>query len=284
LIVKLEINSIILSNTFQYFKYSFIVLFLGSVVVTAQEDDWDSFLAEKEKGIMAITTNFRYVQSKPTYKNLLIVGSNTKKCFKNGAPKVDGLEEIYTFSDAAASVIDQSTKNRLVGILTYQCSGFDVYYVKDTTNLRKDINKLFQDKSPKHNNYLYIQRDKRWKYFSEVLYPKDISDSFFANQEYLNQLFYKGLDFSKKRKVTHWASFKKEKRRQKFLKKIKVLNFKVDSLKFNKDKNQLFEVQFSREDNFNPDYINEVTKILGLLSTSCNGYYDGWEIENTKEE
>jgi len=72
-----------------------------------------------------------------------------------------------------------------VGILTYQCSGFDVYYVKDTTNLRTNINKLFQDKFQTHKNYLYIQRDKRWKYFADILYPNDISDNFFSNQEYL---------------------------------------------------------------------------------------------------
>jgi len=110
LIIILEINSTTSPNTFQYFKYSFIILFLGGFSVIAQEDDWDSFLTEKEKGIMAITTNFRYVQSKPTYKNLLIVGSNTRKCHNNGAPKTDGLEEIYTFSDSVAQVIDKLTK------------------------------------------------------------------------------------------------------------------------------------------------------------------------------
>jgi len=279
LIIILEINSTILSNSIQFFKYLVAFFFLGSSIVTAQEDDWDSFLAEKEKGIMAITTNYRYVQSKPSYKNLLIVGSNTRKCHKNGAPKSDGLEEIYTFSDSVAQVVNQLTKNRLVGIITYQCSGFDVYYVKDTTNLRASMNKLFHNKFQKHNNYLYIQRDKKWKYFSDILYPKDISDNFFSNQEYLNQLFYKGLDFSKKIKITHWASFKKEKRRLKFIEKIKVLNFKVDSLKLKKETKQPFEVQFSREDNLNLDFINELTRVLGMLSTSYYGYYDGWEIE-----
>lgn len=279
MIIVLDVNSIILTKIFHYFKYSFIVFFLGSFVVTAQEDDWDTYLAEKEKGIMTITVNYKYVFAKPNYRNLLIVGSNTKKCFQNGAPKAEALEEIYTFSDSVAQVVDKLTKNRLVGILTYQCSGFDVYFVKDTTNLRKSINTLYQKNFKNSNNYIVIQRDKRWKYYSDVLYPKDISESFFANQEYLNQLFYEGVDFSKKRKVTHWASFKKEKRRQKFIEKIKVLNFKVDLLKFNKDNDQPFEVQISREDNFNPDYINKLTNILGLLAIRYSGYYDGWEIE-----
>ncbi len=280
----LEINSIILVNSIQYFKYIFIVLFLGSFVVTAQEDDWYSYLTEKEKGMMSITTNYKYVLEKPNYRNLLIVGSNTKKCFKNGAPKAEGLEEIYSFSDSVAHVIDKLTKNKLVGILTYQCSGFDIYYVKDTLNLRKSINTLYQNNFKNSKNYIVLQRDKSWKYFNEVFFSNYLS-SFTndANQEYLNQLFYEGVDFSKKKEIKHWASFKKGKRRQKFIEKIKILNFKVDSLKLKQDTKQLFEVQFSREDNIKPDFINEMTRILGLLATRYSGYYDGWEIENIKE-
>ncbi len=265
------------------FKYFFVFFFLASLVVTAQEDDWDTYLTEKEKQIMSITLNFKYVLAKPNYKNLLIVGSPTRKCYQNGAPKSEGLEEIYTFSDSIASIVNRLTKNRLVGILTYKCTGFDVYYVKDTMNLRNSINSLFQTHFKNKKNYLVIDRDKRWKYFTEVLYPKDISDNFFANQEYLNQLFYKGIDFSKKRKITHWASFKKEKKRQQLIEKIKVLSFKVDSLKLKKEIKQPFEVQFSREDDIKPDFINEATRLLGLLSERYSGFYDGWEIENTKE-
>jgi len=69
----------------------------------------------------------------------------------------------------------------------------------------------------------------------------------------------------------------------KFIEKIQVLNFQVDSLKLKKETKQSFEVQFSREDNIKPDFINELTNILGLLSIRYSGYYDGWELENAKE-
>jgi len=272
-----------LSNTFYSFKFSLLVFFIGIFIANAQEDDWDSYLAEAEKGLMSVHVNFKYVFAKPNYKNLVLVGTKTKKCFKNGAPNTEGLDEIYAFSDSVAVLLNQITKNKLAGILTYQCAGFDVYYVKDTIDIRNKINGLIQRSFSNTRNYLVIRRDKRWDYYEEVLYPKDISDNFFANQEYLNQLFYEGKDLSKKIKVTHWSSFKKDKRRQKFIDKVKVLNFKIDSLKFNKDNNYPFEAKIYRENNLNPTHINEITKVLDSLSRSYGGYYDGWSADFKSE-
>ncbi len=256
---------------------------MGIFITHAQEDDWDSYLAEAEKGLMAINVNFKYVLARPSYKNLVLVGTKTKKCFKNGAPNAEGLDEIYAFSDSIARLLNQMTKNKLAGILTYQCAGFDVYYVKDTIDIRNKINGLIQQSFSNTRNYLVIRGDKRWNYYEEVLYPKDISDNFFANQEYLSQLFYEGKDLSKTIKVTHWSSFKKDKRRQKFIDKVKAINFNVDSLKFKKGNKYPFEVKIYRENNLNPTYINEVTKVLDILSRSYGGYYDGWSAEFEEE-
>ena len=115
-----------------------IILILLSLTMNAQ-DNWETYLINKEKGLMSVSVNMDLNVDKPNYKNLLIVGTTTRKCLKNGYPNVDGLEDLYTFSDSVANTIDKITKSRLAGIITYQCAGLDVFYVKDTLNLRKNI-------------------------------------------------------------------------------------------------------------------------------------------------
>ena len=244
------------------------------------QDDWGNYVIEKEKGIMAITVNYKYMLAKPNYKNLVLVGKRTNKCFNNGVPNEEGLEEIYDFSDAAANEISKlSEKNRLVGILTYQCTGFDVYYVKDTVNLRNKLDSLYQKDFTNAKKYLVINRDKRWNYYKEVLYPKNTSEDFFMSQDLLNQLFFEGVDLTKKRKLNHYLYFKKDRNRENFLDKIKTIDFKVDSLNIKKDKEFPYELQMYREDELYPTFMAELTKVLNSLALSNNGYYDGWGIE-----
>lgn len=257
----------------------YIVLFLSFFVSNAQ-DDWGNYVIEKEKGIMAVTANYKYALGKPNYRNLVLVGKTTSKCFQNGAPNTKGLEEIYDFSDAVANVITKtSKKNRLVGILTYQCTGFDVYYVKDTLNIRNKIDSLFQKDFSDKKTYLVINRDRRWTYYKDVLYPKDESEDFFMGQDLLSQLFFEGIDLTEKRKVNHYLYFKKEKNRENFLERIKEINFKVDTLQVKKDNDFPFEVQMSREHELHPTFMAELAKVLRVFAMANNGYYDGWGIE-----
>lgn len=258
----------------------FQILLLFCFTFSYAQDDWGNYVIEKEKGIMAVTVNYRYMMGKPNYKNLVLVGKRTNKCFKNGVPNSDGLEEIYGFSDAVAEIITKSTKkNRLVGILTYQCTGFDVYYVKDTINLRNKMDSLYQKDFPNSKKYLVIKRDKKWEYYKDVLYPKDVSEAFFMGQDLLNQLFFEGMDLTKKRKISHYLYFKKEKNRKNFLEKIKTVDFKVDSLNFKKDQDFPYELQMSREDQLYPTFIGELTKVLNSFALTNKGYYDGWAIK-----
>lgn len=261
------------------------VLLLLTCFFSNAQNDWGNYVIEKEKGIMAVTVNYKYMSAKPNYKNLVLVGKRTSKCFKNGTPNAEGLEEIYDFSDAVAYEMNKlSKKNRLVGILTYQCTGFDVYYVKDTLNVRNKIDSLYKNDFSNSKNYLVISRDKRWNYYKEALYPKDVSEDFFMSQDLLNQLFFEGIDLTQKRKVNHYLYFKKEKNRKNFLEKIKTIDFKVDSLNFKKDKDYPFELQMSREDQLKPTFIAELSKVLRIYALSNKGYYDGWGIEPENTE
>jgi len=55
---------------------------------------------------MSISIDLDFNDYKPNYKNLLIVGTNYKKCLKNGFPDKGGLEELFSFSDSVAINLD----------------------------------------------------------------------------------------------------------------------------------------------------------------------------------
>lgn len=262
------------------------ILFLSAVVTHSQnyKEDWVTYVVEKEKGPMTVSSNLWYsYNGKPNYKNLLVVGTSTKNCFKNGYPNYLGLAKFYSFSDSIATKIDKVTKSRLLGVLTYQCSGFDVYYVKDTVGLRKEIQHFLDYNDALSKNYITIKRDKKWTYYKSLV-PKDLSDSFFTNHEFLNKLVTEGDDLKTPRKISHWINFKTEKRRQQFINKIQPLDFKVDTLSLEKNTTHKYQVKISRKDVATPEAIRQLTQNLIKFSIIYYGVYDGWGTEPLKEE
>jgi len=268
--------------------YTYLVLTLGfflliTTTVEAQED-WVEYVSMKDKGVMSIAIDLSVDMAKPNYKNLLIVGTRFTSCLKNGFPKEEGLDKLYAYSDSTSAVINKSTRNRLVGIITYQCMGFDVYYVKDTLDIRTNLNKLIQENFSAHEAYIDIKNDKSWNYYYDFLYPKNMSIEYLFNQDYLSDLVLQGDDLKGLRKVNHWLYFKNVKLRNTAGERLKILNFSLDSIAYKKESKLPYELKISRYDSINPDSIDQLTTLLRILCASYNAQYDGWGIEEKSLE
>lgn len=257
-------------------KKIFLIFLMFNVSVIYSQSDWVNYLVEREKGLMSVHVDLGLNYIKPNYKNLLIVGSRYDDCMSNGFPTEQGLNKLYVFSDSLSQVVKRLTKNRLVGILTYQCYGFDVFYVKDTTGLRNEISRLIIDNFEDTKSYITMKYDRKWIYYYENIFPLNAPNDFFTDHEYLTEMVAKGDDLEEARLVTHWLKFRKEKKMIKFVNEAKVLKFKIDSLYAGKDKIYPFEVELSRKDNISPKSINSLTNTLKALSRNQGGVYDGW--------
>lgn len=271
--------------TFLPVKSILIFVFICSNILLsfAQKESWEDYIINKTKGPMAITVNMNYSKS-PNYKNLLIVGTYTSKCFKNGYPNETGLEKLYAFSDSIANVIGKVTKSRLAGIITYQCTGFDIFYVKDTIGLREKLSTFMSTNYNTSKNYLEIKTDKKLSYLTNFLLPNDFSNDFFVNHDLLTDLVYNGDDLTKPRKMDHWLYFREEKRRQMFIDLIEVLNFKIDSTKYEKGAHYPFALKISRVDSLSPEFITELTSLLKKFSNNLHGIYAGWSVELIRKD
>ena len=257
-------------------KKIFLIFLLFNVSVIYSQSDWVNYLVEREKGLMSVHVDLGLNYIKPNYKNLLIVGNKFDGCMSNGFPTDQGLNQLYVFSDSLSKVVNRTTKNKLAGILTYQCYGFDVFYVKDTTGLRNEINRMTTDNFEDTKLYIMMKYDRKWVYYYENIFPLNAPNDFFTDHEYLTEMVAQGDDLTEERMVTHWAKFRKEKKMIKFVNEAKLLKFNIDSLYAGKDKVYPFEVELSRKDNVNPKSLKSLTNFFKVLSSTQGGVYDGW--------
>lgn len=259
------------------FLSSLIFLFFMPKVMA--QDDWIEYVSIKDKGVMSTSLDLSLDIGKPNYKNLLIVGGKFKKCLKNGFPSEESLSDLYAFSDSTAVTIDKITANRLVGYITYQCMAFDIFYVKDTIDLRRELNKLFDTNFADTKNFVDIKRDSKWAYYSNFMYPRNFSSEFLIDQDFLHDLVLQGDDLKGLRKVNHWIYVKNLEKRKVLEKKLERLNFSLDSIAYKKDFDLPYQLTISRQDSVDPISVFELTTLLRKISDSVNGYYDGWSTE-----
>ncbi|RUA12896.1 MAG: hypothetical protein DSY82_00045 [Flavobacteriia bacterium] len=246
--------------------------------------DWISYVKKEKKGIMAVSVDLELDLNKPKLHNVLIVGTRVKGCYKNGFPNEEGIKYSDVFSDSVAFRLNKITKNRKVGMISYQCLIFDVFYVKDTLGIRKEMDTLLSKNYPHYPKYVVISKDKKWDYYYQKLFPPVYTEDFIYDQEILYKLVSAGDDLSTERNVKHWTYFKNEKRRNSFVSKIKKLDFKVDSLNIKKDLAYPYEVQIYRKEKIYPRSIESVTALLNFMVKADNGLYDGWGAEMIVKE
>lgn len=216
---------------------------------------------------------------RPSYRNLLIVGKKFKHCMPNGFPNEMGLNELMTFSDSTAVTVDAVTQNKLAGIVTYQCMGFDVFYVKDTIDLRANLEKVIQAHFDPAKIFISIKKDRSWDYYYRFLFPPNLNMDALVDYRYLNDLVLQGDDLKGMRKVNHWLYFKNLKSRNSAEAKLEKLNFTLESIAYDDSLKFPYELKISRQDSITPKSINEITSLLKALCYSLNASYDGWGTE-----
>lgn len=261
-----------------FLVFSAVCFFSAAHSLVAQEQ-WIDFVVEKDSNMMSVSIDLRYYIQKPSYKNLVIIGTGFKPCMGNGFPSPESLDSLYSFSDSTAAVINQKTKNELIGILTYKCLAFDVYYAKDTLGIREGIEKMVHENFIGNTPYLTIKRDQNWDYYFNYLLPAMITEDFLLDQKYLYDLVLQGDDLQGLRKVRHWIYFNKLKQRQKMAERLESIKFSIDSINYDRNRNWPYELQVSRMDSITPDNISDLTSLMKILSETYQGQYDGWGTE-----
>ena len=261
-------------------------LLLISLLSFAQDDQWDVYLAQYEKGPGSTLINMalKGVAPMKEYPFLLKTGVKAINCPPDGLI-ADGeeLKVLYAISDKMKSIIDFTVKNKEAGTFSYQCSRTDYYYVNDTDNIRKLLVSAYKKYFPKYEYTIEIKEDRNWDAYLQFLYPNEETKEFMANSKVILSLTNAGDSLTKPRQVDHWLYFKNEADRNSFISYATHEKFKIESKGLAKTSALPYKLQISRIDKVDLPSITAITQILRKKAKELNGDYDGWETFVIKE-
>ncbi|CAN5677916.1 DUF695 domain-containing protein [soil metagenome] len=256
-----------------------LVFFLCGYISFSQDDNWDVYMAQYEKGVGSTVINMSLKVKAPMKKFpfLLSTGVKLNKCSTDGLPVKEEFENLYKISDRIKFIIDSISKNYACGTFSYQCERKDYYYITDTIGIRKIIEFAYQVEFPDYKYLINIKNDANWEAYLTFLYPNEETFEYMTNDKVIRNLTKEGDDLSQPRQVDHWAYFKTEEERDQFSSFALKEKFKIEN-KTTVDNSILkYGLQFSRIDNVQINNISKITINLRQEAKRLNGQYDGWE-------
>jgi len=261
-------------------KITFLFAFLIQTFVSfSQEDTWDVYLAQYEKGVGSTLLNMSLRQKAPMpqYPYLLKTWVTILNCSSDGLPTKEELDKLYKISDRVKAVIDSNLRNIPTGTFSYQCERIDYYYINDTTEIRKYLATTYQNEFPDYKYSITFKLDKNWEAYLMFLYPNAETYEYMSNEKVIMNLTKSGDNLSKSRQVDHWLYFNDEAARSRFITYALKNKYKVESKEYLKDAKLKYQLQISRIDYVDMNSISKITTGLRRMAKDFNGEYDGWE-------
>ena len=261
-------------------KLFFLLLALQAYCpVLAQEENWDVYMAQYDKGPASIMLNMGMKKIAPVTELpfVLVTGVKFRDCPSDGMPSQNEFTNLYKISDSVKATVDRKVKNNLVGTFTYQCERLDYFYLADTTGLRQQLITLYKDHFSLYTPYINIKADKEWKGYLNFLYPNEEAFEFMQNQKVVSRLQKAGDKLDKERQTDHWFYFSTGADRSCFIYYAVQKRFKIESTEKTTDLNRPFKLHLSRTDKVDIASISKITLELRRQAKKCKGEYDGWE-------
>ena len=244
-----------------------------------QDDNWDVYMAQYEKGVGSTVINMSLKEDAPIklFPYLLKTGVKLINCSKDGLPTKDEFETLYRISNNMKSVIDSNSKNKAAGTFSYQCDRMDYYYLPDTIGIRKLLELAYQKDFSNYQYSIIIKNDNNWEAYLTFLYPNEETYEYMSNEKVIRNLTKEGDDLNKSRQVDHWLYFKTEADRDIFVAYALKEKYKIENKNFTKDSKLKYQLQSARLDNVDIAAISKITIELRKKAKELNGIYDGWE-------
>jgi uncharacterized protein (TIGR01619 family) len=258
---------------------SFLFVISTYLFAHGQESNWDTYLAQYEKGAGSTTLNMDLVKTAPvkSLPFIVITGVTYRKCNSDGFPVKEEFDILYKISDDLNEAISSITKSELAGTFTSQCERLDYIYVRDTFKIRNQLTKLYKERYPSYKYYLNIRLDKEWAAYLNFLFPNAEIQEYMSNQKVVVQLMSAGDKLTKSRPIEHWLYFKNKIGRDSFIKYAEAKGFKVIGVDVIKDSELAYQLHLSKMDSIDLGELSKLTLQLRKKAIELNGEYDGWE-------
>jgi hypothetical protein len=259
--------------------YFIVMLLFTAVTASSQEEKWDVYMAQYEKGPGSTLINMGLKDQAPVkqFPFLLKAGIKMLDCSKEGLPTDGELKTLHAISDTMKSVITSTCQCIEAGTFSYQCNRTDYYYIEDTVRIRDRLEEAFKKYFPQYESLITVKPDSAWEAYLTFLYPNEETQEYMSNEKVVGKLVESGDDLSQARQVNHWLYFKTERERGLFLVYAQKDKFKLEAEKYSANSALPYSLQISRNDKVDLASISAITLRMRRKAKELNGDYDGWE-------
>lgn len=247
--------------------------------IFSQQDEWDVYMAQYEKGLGSTVLNMSLKQTAPKkeFPFVLVTGVTFKDCDAEGLPGKKQFPELYKISDSVNACLERNCQMVFAGTFTYQCERLDYYYIKDSSTIRKELFKMYNAHFKNYTPYINIKADSQWEAYLSFLYPNEEAFETMQNQKVVLNLVKEGDKLEKERKVDHWLYFSTENDRNCFITYATANKYKIENKELLKNSVRPYKLQISKTGKVDLQSITAITIELNRQAKKCHGNYDGWE-------
>jgi regulator of RNase E activity RraB len=206
-------------------------------------------------------------------------------------PRDDGLSSseetpiLNEIEDALTKEVKEKMEAELVGRITTAGRREFYFYAPSANGFEQTATTALKN-FPDYKFDTGSKDDADWSQYLNVLYPSPEEHQRIKNLHVIEALEKHGDTLKKARPVSHWAYFKSQQDRNRFIAKAVSAGFKVTDQSESDDAEaeNPFGATLERVDRIDWDSINEATLELFRLAQDLNGDYDGWETSVEKDD
>lgn len=256
-----------------------IAVLCPAVCIFAQQERWDSYTTDFEKGPGTIILDMALIDRAPDRElpYVIVTGIPFKGCLENGLATEEQMSDLYSLTDQIEQRIKHDVYSKLAGSFTYQCEHLNYVYVEDTAGIRSQLKKLYKELYPGQVPYISIQEDSIWQAYLDFLYPYryDEAPEYYSLDAW-EQLQAAGDDLSQERPVDHWIYFQNSDDLEAFANYAQEMGFQLKVSEETEDEKLPYLLIITRMESIDVTF-NVLIENLELKAEELNGVYDGWE-------
>jgi len=259
-------------------KTIFILLSLLNIsFLTAQEESWENYMTNLEKGPASISVRMDLSNNAPdaSYKYILMTGFFYDEISDDGLPGQANFDEIYTLTDSLDIRLNRRASSKYVGSLNYNFQRIQYYYLSDYEGINEELKSFYKEFFPKKEPYIEIKEDPNWSYYLEFLYPKERAIDNMNDLNMIKLLESAGDKLTSPREVKHRIAFFSDSEKQAFLSEMKTEGFneKLDP----NAATDYFPIVLVKDHAVDANTLRGITAKLRSVAKKHNGQYESWE-------
>lgn len=255
----------------------FLLVLIQFSLLTAQEESWESYMTNLEKGPANISVRMDLSAHAPeaNFSYVLMTGFFYDEISTDGLPAQGNFKEIYTLTDSLDLRLNRLAETKYVGSLNYNFQRIQYYYISSYEGVHDLLKEFYKEFYPNKEPYIEIKEDENWAYYFEFLYPKDRAIDNMNDQNMIKLLQDAGDNLTSPREVKHRIAFFTDAEKQAFLSELKAEGFseKVDP----NAATDYFPLVLIKDHAVDMNTIRSITTRLRAAAKSHNGQYESWE-------